>query len=80
MTANEFNLKYKDYLEEGHYGAKEFNNPDFLDWLDEKFQTFITKPNFSFSQIKIKFGMGRFYCNGLDEIEIREVEDKISSI
>lgn len=29
MTAEEFNKKYKDFLENGHYGAEGFDNPIF---------------------------------------------------
>ena len=80
MTAEEFNKKWNDYLEKGHYGAEGFNNPEFLDWLDEKFETFVMFDNFSFSQIKSKFGMGRFYCEGLPIELVNEVEDKITQL
>jgi hypothetical protein len=76
MTSKEFNKKYSAYLEEGHYGLG-IPNPEFIEWLDEKFQSFIQKPGFEFSQIKEKFGMGRFYCKGLTAEEIAEVEKKI---
>jgi len=77
MTAKEFNEKYRKYLEDQHYGAEGFDVPEFLDWLDIKFQEFIKKDNFSYSQIKSKFEMGRFYCEGLTSEEIKEVERKI---
>ena len=77
MTAKEFNEKYKDYLEEGHYGAEGFDVPEFLDWLDIKFQEFIKYPDFKYSQIKSKFSFGRFYCEGVPQKEIQEVESKI---
>lgn len=77
MTVEEFNKKYNDYLEKGHDGLK-INNKEFIEWLDEKFQDFIKLPNFQFSQIKAKFGMGRFYCEGLDSDSIYEVEQKIT--
>lgn len=80
MTAKEFNKKYEKYLEEKHYGAEGFNNPEFLEWLDVKFQIFITFENFKFSQIKTKFGMGRFYCEGLSNELINEVENKITEL
>ena len=35
---------------------------------------------FSYSQIKTKFSMGRFYCEGLSSYKIREVENKISEL
>jgi hypothetical protein len=76
MTTKEFNEKYSAYLEEGHYGL-DFGVPEFVSWLDEKFQSFIQKPGFEYSQIKEKFGMGRFYCKGLTAEEIAEVEKKI---
>ena len=78
MTSEEFNNKYKDYLEKGHYGADGFDDPEFLKWLDVKFQEFIKQPNFSYSQIKEKFKMGRFYAEGISQEAINEVEDKIS--
>ena len=80
MTAKEFNEKYKDYLEERHYGAEGFDVPEFLDWLDVKFQDFIKYPNFSYSQIKSKFNWGCFYCEGLPKERVEEVEDKITEI
>jgi hypothetical protein len=79
MTIEEFNEKYENYLEEGHYGL-DIGNPEFVEWLDGKFQEFIKKPGFTFSQIKAKFGMGRFYCEGLTDEEVREVEDKITNL
>jgi hypothetical protein len=79
MTSNEFNIKWKDYLEEGHYGLA-IDDPSFTEWLDGKFQEFTKRPGFSYSQIKSKFGMGRFYCEGLSTEEQLEVEDKISKI
>lgn len=80
MTAQEFNKKYKGYLEDQHYGAYGFDDPEFLDWLDVKFQGFIEKPGFTFSQIKSKFGYGRFYCEGLTNEEVNEVENKITEL
>lgn len=80
MTAQEFNKKWNFYLEEGHYGAEGFDNPEFLTWLNNKFQTFTRFDNFTFSQIKSKFGMGRFYCTGIPSELINEVEDKITEL
>jgi hypothetical protein len=79
MTTEEFNEKYKDFLEEGHYGL-DIENEEFIKWLDEKFQEFIKIPNFNYAQIKIKFGMGRFYCNALTRKQEKEVEDKITEL
>ena len=79
MTSTEFNTKYKQYLEEGYYGLA-INDEEFINWLDGKFQEFIKNPNFSYTQLKIKFGMGRFYCEGLSIEEIKEVENKITNL
>lgn len=79
MTTKEFNEKYGKYLEEGHYGLA-IGEPQFVEWLDQKFQKFIIKPGFTYSQIKSKFGMGRFYCEGLTPQEINEVEQRINDL
>jgi hypothetical protein len=62
MTADEFNEKYKDYLEKGHYGL-DLNSPNIIKYLDEMFQGLIEIPGFKYSQIKEKFGSSRFYTN-----------------
>lgn len=79
MTVEQFNKKYKNYLEEGHYGLS-LGDDEFIEWLDGQFEKFITYPGFKFTQIKEKFGMGRFYCDGLPKELINEVEDKISKL
>lgn len=79
MTATEFNTKYQDYLEKGHYGLA-IDQPELTAYLDLKFQEFIQVPGFKFSQIKAKFGMGRFYCEGLTWTQIQMVEEKISQL
>jgi hypothetical protein len=54
-TTDEFNNKYKDYLEDGFYGLA-INDEDVIAYLDEKFTKEIeTNPNFKYSQIKTKF-------------------------
>lgn len=55
MTENEFNEKYKEYLEEGHYGLA-INTPSIIQYLDEIFQGLIKIPEFKYSQIKEKYG------------------------
>lgn len=62
MTENEFNEKYKEYLEEGHYGL-DINTPSIIQYLDEIFQGLIKIPGFKYSQIKEKFSTSRFYTN-----------------
>lgn len=79
MTAEQFNEKYQDYLEEGHYGL-DVHDEDFIKWLDTKFEEFIKRDGFSYSQIKAKFGMGRFYCEGLTDEEETDVEHEITKL
>jgi len=62
MTAEEFNEKYKDYLEEGHYGL-DIHYPAIVNYLDEIFQDLIKIPGFKYSQIKLKFNRCRLYTN-----------------
>lgn len=78
-STKEFNEKYKDYLEEGYYGLT-VSNEEFISWLDDKFQKFIQQPGFIYFQIKSKFGVGRFYCEGLSHEQIKEVENKITEL
>lgn len=60
MTVEEFNIKYKDYLEEGHYGL-DINNQEVIKYLDNIFIDLIKIPGFKYTQIKIKFSSIRFY-------------------
>ena len=62
MTGSEFNEKYKEYLEEGHYGL-DISTPSIIKYLDEMFQDLIKIPGFKYSQIKEKFNTSRFYTN-----------------
>lgn len=79
MTANEFNEKYKDYLEEGHYGLA-LDNKEAIEFLDKEFQEFIKIPGFKYSQIKSKFNSFRFYANNLPEGVESRVENKLKEI
>lgn len=76
MTQEEFNEKYKDYLEEGHYGL-DISYPSIVNYLDKIFQDLIKIPGFQYSQIKLKFNSCRFY-NNLYEIapELSNIIDK----
>lgn len=84
-TSKEFNDKYKDYLEEGHYGI-DINEPSVLTYVDQIFNDLTQIPGFQFSQIKTKYGLARVYTN-LDElmpfvgrIINQELEEKINFI
>lgn len=73
MTTNEFNTKYEAYLETGHYGL-DIDDENIINYLDGVFQDLIKIPGFKYSQIKLKFNMGRFYTN------LHEVFPKFSYI
>jgi len=61
MTNFEFNKKYEDYLEKGHYGLA-INIPSVVEFLDEIFdKVLIHLPDFKYSQIKLKFNSSRVY-------------------
>lgn len=84
-TSKEFNDKYKDYLEEGHYGI-DINEPSVLAYVDQIFNDLTQIPGFKYQQIKTKFGLARVYTN-LDElmpfvgrIINQELEEKINFI
>jgi hypothetical protein len=85
MTINEFNQKYKDYLEEGHYGL-DINIPSVIEYLDSIFDKgLINIPGFKYHQIKLKFNMARFYFdtdlpNTLEVIISNGIEEKINKL
>lgn len=62
MTTQEFNEKYKDYLEKDNYGL-DISYSSVISYLDGMFQELIKIPGFQYSQIKIKFDSSRFYTN-----------------
>ena len=78
MSSNDFNKKYKEYLEDRHYGLA-IDNPTIVDFLDSIFKDLTKIPGFKYSQIKMKFGMARFYSTlGVDLSYL--IEDKINTI
>jgi hypothetical protein len=84
-TIKEFNEKYKDYIEEGHYGM-DIHEPSVLAYVDQIFSDLIKIPGFEFSQIKTKYGMARVYTNLYDMMPFvgrvidQELEEKINFI
>lgn len=85
MTVNQFNEKYRDYLEEGHYGL-DINIPSVIEYLDTIFDKgLVTIPGFKYSQIKLKFNMARFYFdtdlpNALEVIISNGIEEQINRL
>lgn len=79
MSADEFNKKYADYLETGHYGL-DIHKPEVIKYLDQEFQELIKIPGFKYTQIKIKFGYSRFYANGITLEKSYEIENEINKL
>lgn len=79
MTASEFNKKYKEFLVDKHYGL-DIHNREAIEYLDAKFQEFIKRPDFKYTQIKTKFNTARFYCHGLTNAEVDDVEKDLERI
>lgn len=78
-TSFEFNGKYADYLEAGHYGL-DLDHIPAIEYLDQQFQEFVKIPGFKYTQIKSKFQSFRFYCDGPSREKITEVENKLKEI
>jgi len=63
MTVDEFNDKWSNNLEEGYYGLA-INHPKVIKYLDKEFEEEVkTNPNFTFSQIKTKWGYVNVYTD-----------------
>jgi len=84
-TNEEFNTKYIDYLEEGHWGMQ-IQVPAVLTYVDQIFQDLTQIPGFKYQQVKTKFGMARVYTNLDDLMPLvgriiqQELEEKINFI
>lgn len=81
MTAEEFNTKYADHIEEGFYGL-EFDIPEVTAYMDTEFEKHVhNDPKFEFAQIKLKFGMARVYTNMPSSADLeRKWEENINKI
>lgn len=84
-TSKEFNEKYKEYIDEEHYGM-DINEPSVLAYVDQIFNDLKEIPGFKYQQVKTKYGLARVYTN-LDElmpfvgrIINQELEEKINFI
>lgn len=76
-TTEDFNNKWKDYLEEGFYGMA-INNLEVIEYLDKEFEKEIkVNPEFNYAQIKLKFGYPRIYANSKNT---REWEKQITKL
>lgn len=79
MTSDDFNKKWQDHLENGHYGLA-IDDDGVIEYLDKKFEEFkVEYPDFEYSQIKMKFGYSRFYSTLPYEINM-EIEKEIDKL
>ena len=79
-TVDEFNEKYKDYLDEGHYGLA-ISTPEIITYLDDVFEHVLTKiPRFKYQQIKTKFNTTRFYSNSKSRYLQGMIEQRMDDI
>lgn len=80
MTSGEFNQKYFHLLDEGHYGL-DINDPDIAIFLDSLFPGIaMLYPTMKYQQIKLKFGMARFYMVNVPQEVTTEIEHEINKI
>jgi hypothetical protein len=79
MKSKEFNEKYKDFIEEGHYGLA-IDVPEVVIFLDQVFAVLTKTTDFSFKQIKEKFNFARVYTTGLGDPLESFLEKVISNI
>lgn len=79
MTAQEFNNKYDNWLQDGHYGLA-IDDENIIEFLDNIFQDLTRIPSFSYAQIKMKFDHARFYADGVSSTMCYLIEHKINEI
>ena len=79
MNRQEFNEKYKDYLED-RFSGLELSNPEVIEYLDSEFEELIKLPNFKYSQIKGKFNWFCLYVDGVSNEKRAEIEGKIKEL
>jgi hypothetical protein len=80
MTVLEFDSKWRKRLEPSHYGLT-IGSGDIVKLIDSYFERWSKSyPDFTYSQIKLKFGYPRIYCENIPSNEINDLEGKILSI
>lgn len=79
MTVEEFNKKWEDRLEKGHYGLA-ISIDSVIEYLDRQFEELKEIPSFSYSQIKAKFGRARVYIDGISEDKVEDIELTIDKL
>lgn len=84
-SSKEFNEKYAEFLEEGHYGI-DIDVPAVIEYVSTIFYDLTKIPGFKYEQIKTKYGLARVYTNLNEILPIvgrlinQELEEKINFI
>lgn len=85
MTASEFNEKYKAYIPEEYWGL-EFDIPEVTAYLDSIMDNgLVNIPGFKLHQVKLKFGMCRFYYECMLPVSLQaaiefKIEEEVNKI
>lgn len=81
-TPKQFNNKWSNRLERGFdKKGMMINNEEIINLVDRHFTKFEKLyPDFSFSQIKIKFGSARVYIENVNVRDINKLEERINEI
>jgi len=79
MREQDFNEKYKEYLEPGSNGLEVTPSYEVMKIIDKKFQEWIKKPNFKYSLITYKNGFGQFHATGITIDEIYSIEKLLTN-
>jgi hypothetical protein len=80
MTSDEFNEKYKVFIEPGFEDqGLEIDIPEVVSMLNDIFSELTLIPGFNYSQIKLKFNMARVYTSLKSSINTL-IEHEIDSI
>jgi hypothetical protein len=76
----DFNEKWKEHLEKGHYGM-DLSGEEVEKYVDEEFEKVKEEyPNFTYTQIKEKFGGARVYMHGVPYEITSQIEKGIQAI
>jgi len=78
MTTEEFNNKWSASIPKGWY-AMAISDSEVIAYVDSVLEEYAPCREIEIHQIKLKFGMARFYVQGLEDIQL-EVEKNINRI
>jgi hypothetical protein len=79
MDSQEFNEKWADYLEEGHYGC-DLSNERIIDFIDGIMEDLTKIEGFEFAQIKQKFHFHCFYAKNISRAMNDLITEEMSRI